>query len=71
MELPDVPFAAGGFTMDGPALAAVNAAARCGVVGDSVPLTPSPAWMEELKDFTLQLYDDKGILFSEDKVHRS
>jgi 2-keto-4-pentenoate hydratase len=66
MELPDVPFVAG-FKMDGPALVAVNVAARYGVLGDPVSLTPSPEWMDRLKNFTLQLYDDKGALFSEGK----
>jgi 2-keto-4-pentenoate hydratase len=66
VELPDVPFAAG-FKMDGPALVAVNVAARYGVLGNPVALTPSPEWMNKLKNFSLQLYDDKGALFSEGK----
>jgi 2-keto-4-pentenoate hydratase len=46
---------------------AVNVAARYGVLGNPVALTPSPEWMNKLKNFSLQLYDDKGALFSEGK----
>ena len=66
LELPDIPFGPQ-VKINGPILVAVNVGARYGVMGNPIPLTPSPECMERLKNFTIKLYDDKGSLFSEGK----
>jgi len=66
IELPDLAYDPK-IKINGPALVAINAAARYGVMGDPIPFTASPEWMERLKNFTAQLFDDKGAVFSEGK----
>lgn len=66
IELPDLAYDPN-VKINGPALVAINVAARYGVMGDPIPLTASPEWMERLKNFTAQLFDDKGAIFSEGK----
>jgi 2-keto-4-pentenoate hydratase len=66
LELPDIPFGPK-VKINGPILVAVNVGARYGVMGNPIPLTPSPECMERLKNFTIKLYDDKGSVFSEGK----
>jgi len=66
IELPDLAYDPK-VKMNGPALVAINVAARYGVMGNPIPLTASPEWMERLKNFTVQLFDEKGAVFSEGK----
>jgi 2-keto-4-pentenoate hydratase len=66
VELPDLAYDPK-VKMNGPALVAINVAARSGVMGDPIPLTASPEWMDRLKNFTVQLFDEKGAVFSEGK----
>jgi 2-keto-4-pentenoate hydratase len=66
IELPDLAYDPK-VKMNGPALVAINVAARYGVMGDPIPLTASSEWMERLKNFTAQLFDEKGAVFSEGK----
>jgi hypothetical protein len=51
----------------GPALVAINVAARYGVVGEPIPLKATPEWRERLRNFTLRIFDEKGVLVSEGK----
>jgi 2-keto-4-pentenoate hydratase len=64
IELPDMPYAKE-VKVNGPALAAVNVAARFGVTGAPILVTASEEWMNRLKDFKLQAIDDKGTVVSE------
>jgi 2-keto-4-pentenoate hydratase len=66
IELPDLAYDPK-VKMNGPALVAINVAARYGVMGDPIPLKASSEWMERLKNFTAQLFDEKGAVFSEGK----
>ncbi len=66
LELPDIPFAAN-VKITGPALVAINVGARFGVMGDPIPLTTPAGWSDRLTNFTVQLYDEKGAVFSEGK----
>jgi 2-keto-4-pentenoate hydratase len=53
--------------MNGPSLIAINVAARYGVVGKPISLAASTEWMDRLKKFTVQQFDEKGAVFSEGK----
>jgi len=64
IELPDMPYGKE-VKLNGPALAAVNVAARFGVAGPPIPLVASDEWMNRLKNFKLQVLDDKGTVISE------
>ncbi|HEX7504214.1 MAG TPA: hypothetical protein VF336_03005 [Syntrophales bacterium] len=64
IELPDLVYAKD-VKINGPMLAAVNVAARYGIVGEAIPVQPTQEWMERLKNFTCQIYDEKGILLIE------
>ena len=66
IELPDLGYDPK-VKINGPALVAINVAARYGVMGKSIPLTASPEWMDRLKNFNAQLFDEKGAVFSEGK----
>jgi 2-keto-4-pentenoate hydratase len=66
IELPDLTYDPK-VKMTGPALVAINVAARYGVVGKPISLTASTEWMDRLKKFTVQLFDEKGAVFSEGK----
>lgn len=66
IELPDLGYDPK-VKMSGPALVAINVAARYGVVGAPIPLIASSEWMDRLKNFTVQLFDEKGAVFSEGK----
>jgi 2-keto-4-pentenoate hydratase len=68
IELVDVPYAKE-VKINGPALAAVNVAARFGITGSPILLTASEEWMNRLKNFKLQLFDDKGNMISEGQGH--
>lgn len=46
-------------------IAAINVGARYGVAGEPIPVAATPEWMERLKTFTCQIYDQKGNMISE------
>lgn len=64
IELPDLVYAKN-VKINGALLAAVNVAARYGVVGEPIPVQGTPEWMERLKTFKCQIYDQKGTLLVE------
>jgi 2-keto-4-pentenoate hydratase len=64
IELPDLVFDKN-VKINGIMLAAVNVAARYGIVGDPIPVQASPEWMERLKNFLCQIYDEKGQMLIE------
>ena len=64
IEMPDMPYAKE-VKLNGPSLAAVNVAARFGVTGSPIPLEASEEWMNRLKNFKLQVLDEKGTVLSE------
>ena len=64
IELPDMPYAKE-VKLNGPAIAAVNVGARFGVMGSPIPVKGSKEWMNRLKNFKLQIFDDKGTVLSE------
>jgi len=66
IELPDM-VCARNVKFNGPVLVAINVGARYGVLGDPIPLEATPEWMARLKNFTLQVFDEKGALVSEGK----
>lgn len=66
IELPDLMYARG-VKINGPALVAVNVAARYGIVGKPIPVQPTKAWNDRLKNFTLQIFDEKGKMVIEGK----
>jgi len=66
IELPDM-VCGKGVKFNGPVLVAINVGARYGVLGDPIPLEATPEWMARLKNFTLQVFDEKGTLLSEGK----
>ncbi|MCX5810171.1 MAG: hydratase [Proteobacteria bacterium] len=66
IELPDLVFDPK-VKMSGPAIAAINVGARFGVMGEPIPLAATPEWMNRLRNFTLQVYDEKGAMVTEGK----
>jgi len=64
IELPDLLFATD-VKINGPKLAAINVAARYGVVGDPIPIDPTTEWFDRLKNFTLQILDEEGAVQAE------
>jgi 2-keto-4-pentenoate hydratase len=64
IELPDLVYAKD-VKINGPMLAAVNVAARYGIVGEPIPVQPTQEWMERLKNFMCQIYDEKGTMLIE------
>lgn len=64
IELPDLVYARE-VKINGPMLAAINVAARYGIVGEPIPMEASPEWMERLKNFMCQIYDEKGAMLIE------
>jgi 2-keto-4-pentenoate hydratase len=64
IELPDIIFSKQ-VKIDGPALAAINVAARYGVVGEPVPIEATAAWIERLKNFKLQILDENAKVLAE------
>ena len=64
IELPDLVYAKG-TKINGAMLAAVNVAARYGIVGDPIAVQANAEWMERLKNFMCQIYDGKGALLIE------
>lgn len=61
IELPDLMYGKE-IKINGPLLAAVNVAARLGVMGDPIPVEATPAWFEKLASFKLEILDDKGTV---------
>jgi 2-keto-4-pentenoate hydratase len=59
VELPDLVYGKG-VKIDGPAGAAINAAARLGIVGEPIPLAASADWERRLGDFTADILDESG-----------
>ena len=66
IELPDLAFAKG-VKVNGPALVAMNVGARYGIVGDPIPVKASKEWMDRLKNFKLQILDEKGTVLGENQ----
>jgi len=66
IELPDM-VCGKGVKFNGPVLVAINVGARYGVLGDPIKLEATPEWADRLKNFTLQVFDEKGTLVSEGK----
>jgi len=64
IELPDLAFAKG-VKINGPALVAANVGARFGIAGDPIPVEASKEWMDRLKNFKLQILDEKGTVLTE------
>jgi 2-keto-4-pentenoate hydratase len=64
IELPDITYARG-VKINGPALVAVNVGARFGVAGSPIPVKASKEWMDRLKNFKLQILDEKGSVLTE------
>ena len=64
IELPDLVYAKD-VKINGPMLAAVNVAARYGIVGEPIPVQATPEWMDRLKSFKCQIYDKGGTLLVE------
>lgn len=64
IELPDLTYAKE-VKLNGPALAAINVGARFGVMGSPISVKASTEWMDRLKNFKLQILDEKGSVLSE------
>lgn len=64
IELPDLLFDKG-VTINGPKLAAINVAARYGIVGTPIQVQPTKKWFERLEKFKLQILDEKGTVLAE------
>jgi 2-keto-4-pentenoate hydratase len=64
IELPDIIYSKD-VKINGPALAAINVAARYGILGDPIPIGPSQKWMDRLRNFKLQIVDENDIVLSE------
>ncbi|MBA4418458.1 MAG: hydratase [Syntrophus sp. (in: bacteria)] len=66
IELPDMVFDK---TMKptAPAIVAINVGARYGVMGEPIALGATEEWRDRLKNFTLQLFDEKGTVIAEGK----
>ncbi len=59
IELPDL-FYQKGTKLNGPALAAINVAARYGLLGNPIRLEPTDEWEKRLGTFTLEILDKNG-----------
>ena len=60
IELPDLAVTGGAAALNGPALTAINVAARLGVVGETVPVEQSQAFLQALADMTVRVVDQSG-----------
>ncbi len=58
LELPDLVYAEG-TAVDAPALAAINAGARAGILGEPIFLTPTLSWERRLASFRVQLLGEE------------
>jgi 2-keto-4-pentenoate hydratase len=59
IELPDLIYASD-VKLDAPALVAINVAARFGVLGEPIPLSPTEEWQERLGKIQLTMLDRSG-----------
>jgi len=59
IELPDL-FYAKGTKLNGPALAAINVAARYGLLGNPIKLAATEGWKNRLANFKLEILDKSG-----------
>ncbi|RTZ89473.1 MAG: hydratase [Deltaproteobacteria bacterium] len=66
IELPDL-FYKKGTKLNGPALAAINVAARYGLLGNPISLSPTADWMNRLKNFKLEILDKNGKVLATGK----
>jgi 2-keto-4-pentenoate hydratase len=66
IELPDLVYDKN-VKMNGPAIVAINVGARYGVMGIPIPLAATPEWANRLKNFTLQIFDEKDVMAAEGK----
>lgn len=66
IELPDLVYDPK-VKISGPAIVAINVGARYGVIGEPILLSATAEWMNRLRNFTLQVYDEKGTLLTEGK----
>jgi 2-keto-4-pentenoate hydratase len=64
IELPDLLYEKG-VKINGPKLAANNVAARYGVAGKPILIKPTKEWYDRLKQFKLQILDEKGTVVVE------
>jgi 2-keto-4-pentenoate hydratase len=64
IELPDLVYGKD-VKLTGPMIAAINVGARYGIAGEPIPVAATPEWMERLKTFTCQIYDQKGNMLAE------
>ena len=60
IELPDLAVVGGVAALNGPALTAINVAARLGVVGETIAVEHSPAFLQALADMTVRVFDQNG-----------
>lgn len=66
IELPDL-FYVRGTKLDGPALAAINVAARYGLLGNPIKLSPTTEWEKRLGSFTLEILNRDGKVLATGK----
>jgi 2-keto-4-pentenoate hydratase len=64
IELPDLTYAKA-VKINGPMLAAINVAARYGIVGEHMPVQATAECMDRLKTFKCQIYDKSGAMLAE------
>jgi 2-keto-4-pentenoate hydratase len=66
IELPDMVFEKS-VKPTGAAIVAINVGARYGIMGAPIILSATPEWQERLRNFTLQILDEKGTPVAEGK----
>ncbi len=66
IELPDL-FYAKGTKLNGPALAAINVAARYGLLGNPIKLAATEEWKNRLANFKLEILDKGGKVLATGK----
>ncbi len=66
IELPDL-VCDKSVKFNGAVIVAINVGARYGVTGKPIPLAAKPEWAERLKNFQLQMIDEKGTILDQGK----
>lgn len=66
IELPDLVYDKS-VKLTGPAIVLINVGARFFIIGEPIKLQPASQWRSRFKEFTLQIFDEKGVLLSEGK----
>ena len=66
IELPDMEYGKE-VKLTAPAIVAINVGARYGIVGEPILVKPTQDWIDRLRDFTLQVYDEQGKMVAEGK----